>query len=550
MESTNSAPALLENPRSATLKRQRKWHPRGFTGCLNCRQRHVKCDEQTPSCANCTRLHKKCAFSLTFVPLSVNNPSSGHSKDSAISLKRRHTEPVIEADEEAADDTGNYFQWHPTSSDQLALQLPLDRQIVPASRSRDSPPLFQLYLPAQFQSQNDMYYQHYLMTVSTLLIIFDTTSDSNPYRTLLGHVGSEHSDILQGTMEALGAMHLSQLPQAQNRSHHRKAAVSMYTHIVTQLRRALAAEAAQPASLELFAVCLLLCMFEQMSATDASWKAHLRGAASILRSMYSPGPATADQNAGTSLTLSSESLPIRRFLVSLLSYLDVAASCATGEEPLLPGDYWESLGGGWQYNLGVPDSTTELDTEKRILAQVRSAWSRVMSIQTEIGIFAKLRRTGLCPLQRDTMYNDLVQRLRNWHDSVPDAFLQLVNLDGIPEGASDDQVKTLTITSCVQSYALACDVYLERAATRRNRSADPNDAIHSVVDRILTLALNFSRGLNQLAVVWPILTAGIATIDPDKQDRCRMKLNGMRCFGFKAGSHVIVKFGPITDRIC
>ncbi|XWW94593.1 hypothetical protein V2A60_002538 [Cordyceps javanica] len=526
MESTNPAPALLDHrPKSATVKRQRKWHPRVFTGCLDCRQRHVKCDQQMPSCANCTRLNRKCTFSLTFVPLSViGYPPSECSEDFPPTKSRRPTDPV---DEEAADDTGdNYFPWHPESTDQLALQQPSDHQIVQASRCRDGP-------PAHFQSQSDMYYQHYLVTVSTLLIIFDTPSDSNPYRTLLRHVGGEHADILQGTMEALGAMHLSQLPQAQNRAHHRKAAVSMYANIVTQLRRALAAEAAQPASLDLFAVCLLLCMLEKMSATDASWKVHLRGAGSILRSMYSPSPATDDQKTNTLLMLSSEALPIRRFLVSLMSYLDVAASCATGEAPILPGDYWETLGGGWQYNLGVPDFTTELYTDKRVLAQVRTAWSRVMSIQTDISIFAKLRRTGLCPQQRDTMYNDLIHRLKNWHDSAPDAFLQLESLDGIPQGASDDQVRTLTITSCVQSYALACAVYLERVDSRSTRSPDPNGEMQSVVDRTLTLTLNFSRGLNQLAVVWPILTAGIATIDPYKQDRCRMKLNDIKCFGFK-----------------
>lgn len=31
-----------------------------FTGCGNCRDRHVKCDLGTPSCKNCSRLKLEC----------------------------------------------------------------------------------------------------------------------------------------------------------------------------------------------------------------------------------------------------------------------------------------------------------------------------------------------------------------------------------------------------------------------------------------------------------------------------------------------------------
>lgn len=230
--STRSA----RQPRSTTSVRQRKWHPRVFTGCLNCRKRHVKCDEQTPSCANCTRLSMTCTFSLTFVPLSVDQKSSTRSAatSSTMASQGTSTSDLVAA---SSDNMSGYHELNLSSLDPLSyLSI---AQAAPVRDSMDGPLLW-LCLPAQVQcSPNAMYYQHYLVTVSTLLIIFDTPCNSNPYRELLSLVGNEHSALLQGTMEALGAMHLAGLPQTQNRSKHRTAAINMYAGVVTQLRQAL-----------------------------------------------------------------------------------------------------------------------------------------------------------------------------------------------------------------------------------------------------------------------------------------------------------------------
>jgi transcriptional activator protein UGA3 len=40
--------------------RQRKFAPRSRTGCLTCRARRKRCDNQQPQCANCTRLNLTC----------------------------------------------------------------------------------------------------------------------------------------------------------------------------------------------------------------------------------------------------------------------------------------------------------------------------------------------------------------------------------------------------------------------------------------------------------------------------------------------------------
>ncbi|PQK11402.1 hypothetical protein BB8028_0003g00280 [Beauveria bassiana] len=532
-----SAPTTRQPRNAAAAGRQRKWHPRVFTGCLNCRKRHVKCDEQTPSCAKCARLNLHCTFSRTFVPLAVDHNVANNKTPATTLIMAGQGGGGPDMAGASSDDLDGVFD--------RAVPLPDEppqssfSQAVPTTDGMDVPS-FQLCLPAQVQGdQNTMYYQHYLFTVSPLLIIFDTPCNSNPYRMLLSLVGDENSTLLQSTMEALGAMHLASVPQTEKRSGHRAAAIKLYANVVSRLRQALLSLDGQAASLELLAICLLLCMYEKMSATDASWKVHLRGASQIAQAMYSPGLTVANRNKSSALTLGSDNLPIRRFLVSLLSYLDVAASCATGEAPFIAGDYWETLGGGWQYNLGVPDFAASHCTANRELAQVRSAWSRLMSIQAEISSFAKLQRSGLDKQQKDAIHVDLVYRLKNWHDSAPNVFLQLENLNELPFDAKDSEIEILTVTACVESYAEACAIYLDRIASKRLQRAADDDDVKSAVDRVFTLTLNFSHGISQLAVVWPLLTAGIATVDQQQQELCRQKLNGMRNFGFKHVSRAL-----------
>ncbi|KAH0495309.1 hypothetical protein TgHK011_008871 [Trichoderma gracile] len=42
-------------------KRGRRSNPKVKTGCLNCKQRRIKCDEQRPSCSQCIRSKKECS---------------------------------------------------------------------------------------------------------------------------------------------------------------------------------------------------------------------------------------------------------------------------------------------------------------------------------------------------------------------------------------------------------------------------------------------------------------------------------------------------------
>ena len=46
------------------------------TGCLTCRERHLKCDEATPDCMNCRKSNRECkrGVRLNFIDIQVKSP--------------------------------------------------------------------------------------------------------------------------------------------------------------------------------------------------------------------------------------------------------------------------------------------------------------------------------------------------------------------------------------------------------------------------------------------------------------------------------------------
>ncbi|KAL7816366.1 hypothetical protein V8C44DRAFT_370140 [Trichoderma aethiopicum] len=61
---TSMAPAIGGDSGSEAArpaKRGRRSNPKVKTGCLNCKQRRIKCDEQRPSCSQCIRSKKECS---------------------------------------------------------------------------------------------------------------------------------------------------------------------------------------------------------------------------------------------------------------------------------------------------------------------------------------------------------------------------------------------------------------------------------------------------------------------------------------------------------
>ncbi|KID98203.1 Zn(2)-C6 fungal-type DNA-binding domain protein, partial [Metarhizium majus ARSEF 297] len=555
-------------PEASAPVRQRRWHSRVFTGCINCRRRHVKCDEGAPSCSNCTRLNLPCNFDRKFVFKAVRHAGPpGPKADKRAKVAAASSEPRASSRSDSAssgeDGSDEASAQESSSIDGVAvtsIMSPAGSKTPSSSLSFISEdfacnykharfPVKGQYMaspvywceatdvPRQIGFNDNFYLRHFLETVSSYLIIYDTPANSNPYRQLPSLMSN--SGLLRDVMKAFGAMHIAGLPETRNRQVHHSAAVKAYGNVVTQLRDTVAFNQGHP-TLELLATTLLLCMFEKISSNDASWRIHLAGAAQIFQSLYSPrvGPPSSPtaKSSGMDLSSVSHTLPLRRFLVSLMAYLDVAASLATGDGPLIQGDYWETFGGGWEYNMGVPSFATVRSPTDRTMAQIRQSWSRIMSIQTDISKFVKMERGGLPQHQKDMYYNDLSYRLRNWQESAPDIYLRLHQLDSMPADATPEEFETLTAASCIQIYSLSCAVHLETVKARRIGNAATDPTVAAAVSRILTLILGFQSGINQLAVLWPLLTAGIATVDPGQQQSIRERLAAMRGFGFKVGA--------------
>jgi hypothetical protein len=387
-----------------------------------------------------------------------------------------------------------------------------------------------------------VYYNHFLTDVATILIVFDTESNANPYRIFPQLAGA--SNLLQDTMVALGAMHLANLPGTRDKAVHYRAAMEVYGSVMTRLGDVLHGQSCF--ELEPLATSLLLCMFETMYSTDCTWKVHLAGAGRILEAIYSPAllGMTGRGQHGCSADGSGPDLvrPMRRFLASLLAYLDVAGACATGEGTVIQGDYWETLGGGWEYNLGAPSFHPCRTPADRILAQIRHSWSRLMSVQAAISAFAKMQSSGSLDVsQENMMRDDLAYRISNWHNSTPDIFLYLSKDGGrqsTPMDHSESHEELLAAAACVECYAMACKVYLDRVATQKLSRAAQDPTIAAATSRILTLTSTFSSGLTRLGYLWSVFTAGTATIEEGEKASVREFLTDMKNFGFKASTKI------------
>lgn len=416
-----------------------------------------------------------------------------------------------------------HYERDPPSFDMVIMDLPSS----PGQSFSFSAPLS---LPINPISEH-LYYGHFITTVSRFLIIYDTPSNSNPFRMLPRLPGA--SEGLRDTMTALGALHLSSLPEIQDKHRHIHTAMEIYSKVVSRLRAVNNTNQPGP-NLSDFATSLLLCVFEMMSATDNSWRIHLAGACQAFKAMYSPQAGLlASSHGRQNDTENSVELPMRRFLISLMSYLDVAASCATGEGTVIDGDYWESFAGSWEYNLGAPSFNPSHEPADRVLAQLRHAWSKLMSIQVSISSFAKLQRSGWSDSRRAVQYDALANRIWNWHNATPSVFSRLAKLDKMPPNATRRDVEIFTATACVESYARACTIHLNRVMTQKlgNASDDPEVAL--AVKKVLDLTLNFSSGIHRLALLWPMFMAGAATRDDTQQALVRDYFQGIKSFGFK-----------------
>lgn len=73
-------PSQPNQSRVAASTMHRRGHKKSRNGCLECKRRHMKCDETRPQCANCTTVHRACQYlepqGVQRVPYQSTSPSS------------------------------------------------------------------------------------------------------------------------------------------------------------------------------------------------------------------------------------------------------------------------------------------------------------------------------------------------------------------------------------------------------------------------------------------------------------------------------------------
>lgn len=275
-----------------------------------------------------------------------------------------------------------------------------------------------------------------------------------------------------------------------------------------------------------------------MDSQSDGWRVHLFGASRIYKTLLYPktkiGSAHLDYNENY-----ENKSPIKHFLVSLLAYLDVAGACSTGRRTLVSGDYWETHGGGWEYNLGVPSiSNSSLDINGT-LTHIRQSWSRLISILVDISAFAEKKANGMSKSIRQNVFRDLESRLLAWRLNLPVCFKESNDFqDCSPD---EGQCYLIEATAFVEAYEKATIIYLHKIALAgQSRNKSEVLRIEAAVQRVLVLADAFCTGIAQLGMPWALFIAGTEIVSEACRDFVREKFIDMGRFGMKVNTPVYI----------
>lgn len=374
-------------------------------------------------------------------------------------------------------------------------------------------------LGAKFLSEtpDSRFFSHFLSTVSTLLIVYDNPHNANPYRLVFPSLASD-SYALQEAMHALGALHLANTTPSSREFNLKAMALSRYSRCVHSLREGLSKNT--PPKLADLATVLLLTFFEMMDSDTNNWQTHLKGAKDLFEKLFSVQTGLV---AGSEKGKHTEA--VRNFLISALAYLDVAAAASTAQTTQLSGAYWDTVGGGWQYNLGVPSLNAALEgrvPEDDNLSDIRQAWSKLMTIQSEVGLLATEIDAGAgsqaCQATRDR----LMLGLQAWRNNLPAIFSHLDD-----EQTSLYDANSIEGASCVVCYEQATIIYFHQVAGTNIG----NQLLEQSVDRILQIFVTYGHGVSQMGMLWALFIAGTETGDLQRQEFVRSRMQNMLSFG-------------------
>lgn len=277
-----------------------------------------------------------------------------------------------------------------------------------------------------------------------------------------------------------------------------------------------------------------------MDSQHDNWAVHLKGAREIYKVLFFQ--TTTDPMQETQ-RLAEMNHPLRHFLISLLSYLDVAGACATSDGTVVEGSYWRTYAGGWEYNLGIPSLSSNRPPSEQTLVQIRNCWSVMMEIQAAISAFGRAKHENrLTFAQQDLTYGDLLNRLFEWRATAPECMQELGDLD-------EDSLKAygypeiLEYAGCIEAYEKATVIFLHKvaSASRPDRQTE-GPLLQMLATRILQLIGKCANGVGQLAALWPLFTAGRETRDVSEQMWVRHTMTELQRYGFKVPSSPFPSF--------
>ncbi|KAJ5958414.1 uncharacterized protein N7479_005564 [Penicillium vulpinum] len=514
-----------------TRTRVRRWHHRGFTGCSTCRSRHVRCDEASPACNNCVRLGRKCDGAQGRMTFKVYGPSQAPT-DSPLkpssAPKRRNDVSTSSSELSDTSAVSPSTERQHVDSNQMRKAM-IARPTLPqqTTKFRFQDPVTSLSIAKSIQRIEERYLTHFLDRVSTLLIIHNTPHNANPYRTHFPDF-ARSSPTMANAMQALGALHLANTSVGAQRNKHFQQAMGKYGVVVKGFR-ARYSDPNQQLGLADFATCLLLSIFEMMDSQHHNWAVHLKGAREIYNLLFYPQPG---DPAREMQRLAETNHPVRPFLVSLLSSLDVAGACATPGGTVVEGSYWKTMGGGWEYNLGTPSLLSTIPDNPH-LVELRQAWCSLMEVRASISTFASDKKTWMTVDQSDAMYKEIFNRLVVWRAMAPPCLQLLADLDD-ESLARYPYPDIIEYASCVEAYEKATFLHLLHVAGA-GRVDWVTDWTYTsmLVSRILLLVYKLSKDVAQLASQWPLFIAGQETRNEAEQKYIRQTMQDLNRFGFR-----------------
>ncbi|KAH7368395.1 hypothetical protein B0T11DRAFT_63899 [Plectosphaerella cucumerina] len=221
------------------VNKQRRPHQKTKSGCLNCRQRRVKCDEQKPRCRACVRRLTQCDYGAPAAPLTGQQ----HTFDGT-----RHTESPQDSEyivSPGVSSSPRAIGVLETPETSISGATSAPSGISSSSKSLlDSPHTFQL----------DALALHHHWTLHTSLTISGESNFAGIWQNIIPELGFRYPFVTHSIM-SLAALHI-----AQTRDPHDKQLVAQAAeHYNVALRgfREEVAEITESNSEALFCWCLL-----------------------------------------------------------------------------------------------------------------------------------------------------------------------------------------------------------------------------------------------------------------------------------------------------